>query len=100
MSDGVTVTFEPGGQSVVVNPGTTVLEAAYRAGVHIAATCAGRGTCGKCGVRIVEGVPGRTLPSTSAVKMPKGIHLACLLTVESPITVRALNVIRPPRNVS
>ncbi len=98
MPDGVAVTFSPGGERVVVPEGTTVLEAATRAGLHIVATCGGRGTCGKCAVRVLDGEPGRVLPAPRAVRMPKGVYLACLLTVESPVTIKALNVMKPPRN--
>lgn len=93
-----TVRFEPGGESVVVERGVTILEAARRAGVHIVATCGGRGTCGKCGVRILDGQPGRDLPSERPVRVPPGIRLACLATVDGPLTVKAINVIRPPRH--
>jgi uncharacterized 2Fe-2S/4Fe-4S cluster protein (DUF4445 family) len=92
--DTATVRFEPGGLTVEVPVGTTVLDAAYRAGIHINATCGGRGTCGKCGVRIVQGSPGPVLPMPRSVAMPKGIFLACLLTVESSITVKPLNIIK------
>jgi len=93
----VSVRFEPGGECVEVPRGTSVLEAAYLAGVHILATCGGRGTCGKCGVRIIEGTPGPPLPAIRPVRMPPGIQLACLMTVDGPVTVKPMNVIRPPR---
>lgn len=96
MPDTVTVRFEPGGESAVVPTGTTVLEAAQAAGVLIQATCGGRGTCGKCGVRIVAGQPGRVLSAPRAVRMPKGIYLACLLTVDGPLTVKPLSIIKRP----
>lgn len=38
-----------------VPPGTTLFHAAHWAGLPIESTCGGRGTCGKCAVRIVEG---------------------------------------------
>lgn len=95
MPDEVAVTFTNGGAQVLVARGTTVLEAAYRAGIHIPATCGGRGTCGTCAVRLVEGAPGPVLPAARTVRLPKGLYLACLLTVEAPVTVTALNVIQP-----
>ncbi|HCW89775.1 MAG TPA: hypothetical protein DHU56_06960, partial [Marinobacter sp.] len=56
------VTFVPGGESAVVPVGATVLEAARMAGVEIYATCGGKGTCGKCVVRIEAGKPGPMRP--------------------------------------
>ncbi|APG23756.1 ASKHA domain-containing protein [Syntrophotalea acetylenica] len=47
-----TVRFLPGLQSVAVAPGTTILEAARRAGVMLESPCNGVGTCGKCTVRL------------------------------------------------
>jgi uncharacterized 2Fe-2S/4Fe-4S cluster protein (DUF4445 family) len=38
-----------------VPPGTTLFSAAHWIGLPIDSTCGGRGTCGKCKVRVVEG---------------------------------------------
>ncbi len=46
------VTFFPQRRSVGVQPGTTVLQAQIQAGLVPDAPCGGRGTCGKCKVRI------------------------------------------------
>jgi len=92
----VRVTFDPPGLSVDVTPGTTILEAAWAAGVNILATCAGRGTCGNCAVRLLEGEPGRIRTAPKTVLLPKGMYLACLVEVETPITVRALRLVRLP----
>ncbi len=94
----VRVTFDPPGVSVDVAPGSTILDAAWTAGVNILATCAGRGTCGNCAVRIIEGDPGRVRPAPRAVQLPKGMYLACLVEVETPITVRALRIVRLPES--
>lgn len=92
----VRVMFEPDGVSVDVSPGTTVLDAARSCGVGILATCAGQGTCGKCGVRLITGKPGRVQKSKRpAVPMPADVYLSCLLEVESPVTVRVLSPLRP-----
>ena len=54
-SEEVKVTFQPSGRTVYVLPGTVLLEAAGRAGIILQTPCGGRGTCGKCRVRIVAG---------------------------------------------
>jgi uncharacterized 2Fe-2S/4Fe-4S cluster protein (DUF4445 family) len=51
----IKVTFQPSGRSVFALPGTLLLEAAGRAGVALQTPCGGRGTCGKCRVRIASG---------------------------------------------
>jgi len=90
----VIVTFEPSGKHAAVVPGTTVLQAAHLAGENVMAPCGGKGTCGKCAVRIVNGTVGPVRPAPRSVKLPKGMYLACLLEVEGPLTVRAINVVR------
>lgn len=50
-----TVTFRPTGARAEVASGTELLAAARAAGVDIDAPCGGKGTCGKCMVRIVAG---------------------------------------------
>ncbi|MBN1675160.1 MAG: DUF4445 domain-containing protein [Kiritimatiellae bacterium] len=81
----VKVTFQPSGRSVFVLPGTLLLEAAGRAGVVLQTPCGGRGTCGKCKVRIVAGscvaapAAERILP---AEQVQAGYRLACQTYVE------------------
>jgi len=88
----VTVTFEPSGKRATVVPGTTLLEASRLAGENIMAPCGGDGTCGKCAVRVVEGEVGSVRPMPRAVRLPRGIYLACLAEIDGPLTVRALYV--------
>ena len=47
-----TVIFQPDGIAVTVNSGTTLLQAQIAAGLQPDAPCGGRGTCGKCKVRL------------------------------------------------
>lgn len=46
------VTFQPDETEILVPPGATVLEAARQAGIALATPCGGKGTCGKCLVRL------------------------------------------------
>ncbi len=46
------VLFQPSGRRVFVLPGTSLLEAAERAGIILQTPCGGKGTCGKCRVTI------------------------------------------------
>lgn len=87
----VRVTFEPSGRSVYVLPGTTLLEAAGRAGIPLQTPCGGRGTCGKCRVRIVKG----QAPESDALRrlLPNdqiraGFRLACQSRVEDDVVVQ------------
>lgn len=61
--DLVEVRFQPAGAFVLVQPGTTLLEASRLAGVDIATGCT-RGMCGTDAVR-VTGDPGHLEPATA-----------------------------------
>ena len=84
------VTFQPTGQSVFVLPGTLLLEAAGRAGVVLQTPCGGRGTCGKCQIRVLDG---RCSPSAadkhilSAEQVQQGYRLACQRRIDTPLVV-------------
>jgi len=90
MSQELKVTFQPSGRSVYVLPGTLLLEAAGRAGIVLQTPCGGRGTCGKCKVRIPQGDcgpaegEGRGLSRALA---EQGFRLACQAHVNSPLVV-------------
>jgi len=80
----VKVTFLPTKLSTRVPPGTTAFNAAAWLGLPIESTCGGRGTCGKCRVR----VEGDSVPITaadqhhlSAEELAAGWRLSCELEV-------------------
>src|SRR5882762_1019091 len=49
------VVYQPFDRTTRVPPGTTLFSAAHWIGLPIDSTCGGRGTCGKCKVRVIEG---------------------------------------------
>ncbi len=49
------VNFQPSGRRGEVEAGKTLLDAAQRLGVDLESVCGGKGTCGKCKVRVEEG---------------------------------------------
>ena len=78
------VTYLPSGKTAHVPEGTTLFNAAHWAGLPIESTCGGRGTCGKCKVRVVEGIheptpaDHRKLPGQ---ELDSGWRLSCQLAV-------------------
>ncbi|MHB1654031.1 MAG: ASKHA domain-containing protein [Desulfitobacteriaceae bacterium] len=52
--DKYTVTFHPDNIPITVSEGTTVMTAAAEAGVELEGPCGGKGTCGKCRVKLLE----------------------------------------------
>lgn len=51
------VTYLPSGTTAHVPEGTSLFNAAHWAGLPVESTCGGRGTCGKCKVRVVTTAP-------------------------------------------
>lgn len=50
-----TVRFEPSGLTVVVEPGTLLLDAARQAGLPVAQSCGGFAICSWCRMQIMSG---------------------------------------------
>jgi uncharacterized 2Fe-2S/4Fe-4S cluster protein (DUF4445 family) len=72
------VTFQPSGITVDVTPGTELLDAARQAGVEIDLPCGGKGTCGKCAVRVAAGdVESGVLEVQPETEVEEGFVLAC-----------------------
>lgn len=86
----IRVTFEPSGRHVFVLPGTLLLEAAAEAGIILQTPCGGRGTCGKCKLKVVSGTydckpaDGKSLAAHATTK---GYVLACHTYVTSDSVV-------------
>lgn len=86
------ITFFPNRKTVEAKSGQTILKAAGSHGIHINATCGGKGNCGRCRVIVKEGA---VETKDSAFLKPRdreqGVHLACMtkplgdLTVEIPL---------------
>lgn len=75
------VLFQPHRLEAEVPAGTTVLEAARRAGIALAAPCGGAGTCGACRVRLVSGRLAPPTPEEMGLlglrEREAGFRLAC-----------------------
>jgi uncharacterized 2Fe-2S/4Fe-4S cluster protein (DUF4445 family) len=50
-----TIRFLPQNKEIEVAVGTNLLKAAAEGGLYVEGDCAGKGTCGKCRVKIIEG---------------------------------------------
>ncbi|MCX5807082.1 MAG: ASKHA domain-containing protein [Proteobacteria bacterium] len=84
------VDFEPIGKRVICEGGTTLLEAAQKAGVMLTAICGGEGSCGRCIVRVMEG---DVSPPTVSEKLLLGddstldLRLACQTRIVGDVRV-------------
>ncbi len=78
--------------SVEVKEGTTLLDALGRInGVHIDASCGGKGTCGKCKIKIIRGKSSSLLPEEekflNARDIREGMRLACMTNPAGDIVI-------------
>jgi uncharacterized 2Fe-2S/4Fe-4S cluster protein (DUF4445 family) len=82
------VTFQPSGKSASMDPGTELLDAAKLANVEIATPCGGKGTCGKCLVRILSGeVESNSTEILSETEEKNAYVQACRTKVlDTPVT--------------
>ena len=49
------ITLMPSGLKIIAEEGESIFTAATRAGVAVPTACAGKGTCGLCRVKLIEG---------------------------------------------
>lgn len=104
------VVFRPDGVSARVSDGSTILEAARAAGIHLDAVCGGKGKCGRCKVRPTGRFRTKDLSTLTREERHAGIVLACTTVVEGDLKVDVLprsrltkhqivteSVERPPR---
>ena len=80
------VAVNDGARLVSCPPGASLLEALLEAGIYLPASCAGRGACGLCKVRVLPGsdsgsglATAAELPMLSPEERAAGYRLACLL---------------------
>ncbi len=82
------VNFVAEDKTVRVQQGTTLLEAARQADVHVNASCNGKGACGKCKLVVVSGTTiDPPTPLLSDSEKQKGYVLACQSTVSGDVSV-------------
>jgi uncharacterized 2Fe-2S/4Fe-4S cluster protein (DUF4445 family) len=95
----VTVTYRPSGTSVRVPVGTSLFNAAHWAGLPIESTCGGRGTCGKCGVRILAGEAEATQADHRhlADRLDQGWRLSCQCPVAGNMEVEVPRLMNMPK---
>lgn len=75
------IDIEPSGRRVSVLPGTSLLDAARKAGVDIVASCGGVGICGTCKVKLVHGklndISLMEAETLSEDEIKAGMRMAC-----------------------
>jgi uncharacterized 2Fe-2S/4Fe-4S cluster protein (DUF4445 family) len=92
------VSFAPSGRSTIVAAGTTIFRAAELAGEPLRAECGGRGACGRCLMRVLQG----TVPEYRVLRREAGQAevLGCLTPVHGPLVVEPLVEVQLPKLIS
>jgi uncharacterized 2Fe-2S/4Fe-4S cluster protein (DUF4445 family) len=95
----VEVTYLPSGKAVRVPEGTTLFNAAHWAGLPIESTCGGRGTCGKCSVKVLEGEAELSLADYRHLpgKIEDGWRLSCQCPITGTMTVDVPRLMKMPK---
>jgi uncharacterized 2Fe-2S/4Fe-4S cluster protein (DUF4445 family) len=84
------ITFLPDEKSVEVDAGTTLMEAAEKADIHINSLCGGEGVCGRCRVKLINGkarADKHSISLLSKEEIMEGYVLACQTRVDSDMEV-------------
>lgn len=90
----IEITEKGSGRRILCREGSNLMEALLHAGMHVDNACNGKGTCGKCRVRI----SGCSLPPAAETErrllgeaeLEDGVRLACLLSADRDMTVELL----------
>ncbi|AFM01615.1 MULTISPECIES: ASKHA domain-containing protein [Desulfitobacterium] len=84
------IIFQPGAISVPVTAGTTIMEAMNQSGLGEDFPCGGRGKCGKCRVKVIEGLEDFTAidkDRLTSQELDEGIRLACITKINRDMMV-------------
>src|SRR5690348_10332263 len=94
------VRYQPFDKTTRVPPGTTLFSAAHWIGLPIDSTCGGRGTCGKCKVRVVSGRPeaeGADHRLLRPAEIGDGWRLSCQARIYEDMTCEVPQLLRVPK---
>jgi uncharacterized 2Fe-2S/4Fe-4S cluster protein (DUF4445 family) len=94
------VTYLPYERTTRVPAGTTVFSAAHWIGLPIDSTCGGRGTCGKCKVRVIEGRPDASGADHRLLRpqeIAEGWRLSCQAPIYEDMTCEVPQLLRVPK---
>ncbi len=82
------LTIQPGGHSVPIAPGQTLLEAAHQGGISMRSACR-NGTCRECIAQVLAGRVSHCIewPGLSADEKVAGWVLPCVAVAEGGVTL-------------
>jgi uncharacterized 2Fe-2S/4Fe-4S cluster protein (DUF4445 family) len=76
------------GTTLEISEGESLLQALKRQGVHLVASCGGKGICGKCRIKVIEGeCQTKSTGKLDPTDIKSGISLACQTFPQTEITL-------------
>ena len=88
------ITVMPEGKTIDYTPGQSLADLMLGAGIFVDNACGGKGICGKCKVRILEGDAGDITETELRIlkqeEVESGIRLGCLVNPEGDLKVESL----------
>jgi uncharacterized 2Fe-2S/4Fe-4S cluster protein (DUF4445 family) len=94
------VQYLPFDRTTRVPPGTTLFSAAHWIGLPIDSTCGGRGTCGKCKVRVIQGTAEVTTADHRQLlkeEIEGGWRLSCQTRIYDDMVCEVPQLLRVPK---
>src|SRR5205809_1386590 len=94
------VIYQPFDRTTRVPPGTTLFSAAHWIGLPIDSTCGGRGTCGKCKVRVIKGIADAETADHRQLRpqeIADGWRLSCQAHIYEDMTCEVPQLLRVPK---
>jgi uncharacterized 2Fe-2S/4Fe-4S cluster protein (DUF4445 family) len=94
------VKYLPFDRTTRVPPGTTLFSAAHWIGLPIDSTCGGRGTCGKCKVRVVKNLPDAETADHRLLRpaeIAEGWRLSCQARIYDDMVCEVPQLLRVPK---
>src|ERR1700716_1388173 len=94
------VSYQPFARTTRVPPGTTLFSAAHWIGLPIDSTCGGRGTCGKCKVRVIQGSAEVTTADHRQLlkeEIEDGWRLSCQTRIYEDMQCEVPQLLRVPK---
>jgi uncharacterized 2Fe-2S/4Fe-4S cluster protein (DUF4445 family) len=94
------VTYQPFDRTTRVPPGTTLFSAAHWIGLPIDSTCGGRGTCGKCKIRVIQGSAEVTTADHRLLRADEvagGWRLSCQARIYDDMVCEVPQLLRVPK---
>ncbi len=96
MAQDITILLEPSGKILSVRKGTPLVDVLHEYGIEF--PCGGKGSCGKCKVKVIKGsipLSGRHREALHKLGLPDNFRLSCMsqLTEDVSIEVEQYNTI-------